>query len=569
MLLLIGAFIAGMLTVLAPCVLPLLPIIIGGSVNTKEIDKKRPLIISVSLAFSLLLFTLLLKFTTLLIDIPPKSITIFSGTIIVLLGLFTLFPMVYARLLGKLGIESKALSLLGKGQNSKNKYIGAVITGAALGPVFSSCSPVYGYILATVLPVSLGLALSYMISYILGLALVLLLIGYYGQKFVKRIKWLANPTGFFQRIMAVLFIAVGLLIITGQDKALQTWVSRNTPFNIDSLSEKLLPSDNRKTNDGELFNVNPYPASEIVGVDQWINSGPQSIKELRGKVVLVDFWTYSCINCIRNNPYIENWYRSYKDKGFTVLGLHAPEFSFERNKANVEKAVIDQGLSYPVGLDNDFASWGAFGNRFWPTYYLIDADGNVRRIHSGEGEYEQSEQAIRQLLQENGATLESKMFTKSSSVPISDKQTPETYLGIKRASNFTGNPKALGSSDIAPFTFPTSKPLGTDYWALSGSWTVTGEHITALVDAKLRFNVAAKDVYVVASADKEKNMRLFVDGIEIEKTNFAGSDVSDGKVKVSSSRLYKLVDFGSFKDGAVIELEVDPGVQLNVFTFGS
>src|ERR1700712_1483107 len=330
MFLLFGAFIAGLLTVLAPCVLPLLPIIIGGSVAGGTKDRRRPVVIAASLAVSIIIFTLLLKATTLLIHFPPQYITYFSGGIIVALGIATLFPGVYGRIIGGLGIESAAQKSLGKGYNNKNLLLGAIITGAALGPVFSSCSPVYAYILATVLPVNFGQAFAYIISYVLGLTFVLLLIGFYGQRFISKIKFASNPRGTFQRVLAIVFIVVGLMVMTGYDNRFQTFVSVHTPFNFDALSSKFLPAAKNKEDNSKLFNVAAYSAPEFSDINQWINSSPQTIKASKGKVVLVDFWTYSCINCIRNNPYLEKWYQAYKDQGLVVIGIHAPEFAFEK-----------------------------------------------------------------------------------------------------------------------------------------------------------------------------------------------------------------------------------------------
>lgn len=565
MFLLVGAFIAGALTVLAPCVLPLLPIIIGGSVAGDAANKKRPLIIAASLAVSLLVFTLLLKATTLLIDVPPQAITYVSGGIIILLGIFTLFPSLYANILIKLGIEHRAQKLLGKSFANKRNIIGPIITGAALGPVFSSCSPVYAYILATVLPVNFAEAIAYIIAYILGLSIVMLLIGFYGQKFVGRIKFASDPKGWFQRIVAILFIIVGLLLVTGYDKKLQTYVSEHTPFNFDAISAQFLPESKNKVDDSKLFNVTPYAAPELKDLQGWINSDPQTLESLRGKVVLLDFWTYSCINCIRNNPYIEKWYQTYKDDGFTVIGVHAPEFAFEKNIANVQKGVKDQGLSYPVALDNNFSTWNAFENRSWPASYLIDAEGNVRRVHEGEGQYKESEQAIRQLLQENGASL-GEAASDAGEPPIDSRQTPETYLGRMRASNYAGTP-ALGAAAQSTFTLPTT--LQQNRWALGGTWQVGPEKITAKGQSILRFTVAAKEVYIVAGSDTPQKMTVLLNGQSIQQIGFAGADVANNEVTVGESKLYRLIKLPEFRDNQLIELQVPDGVSLNVFTFGS
>ena len=567
MILLFGAFVAGLLTVLAPCVLPLLPIIIGGSVTGDVKDKKRPVVIAISLAVSIIFFTLLLKVTTLLINVPPQFITYFSGGIIVALGLAILFPGVYARLIAAARVEQNAQKALAKGYNNKRSLIGPIITGAALGPVFSSCSPVYAYILATVLPVDFGQAFALMISYVIGLTVVLLLIGYFGQRFISRIKFASDPKGWFQRVLAIIFIIVGVMIVTGYDKRFQTYVSQNTPFDFDAISSSLLPDSKNKVDDTKLFNVQPYAAAEFTGVEAWLNGGEQSLEDLKGKVVLVDFWTYSCINCIRNNPYLEKLYQTYKDDGFVVVGLHAPEFAFEKIPANVAKAVKDQKLSYPVGLDNEFATWNAYENRSWPTSYLIDAEGQVRRVHEGEGEYVQEELAIRQLLTENGASLDGAMAVdESAQVPVTAMQTAETYLGTRRASNYVGSP-ALGAA--AQSNFSPRANLEPDFWTLGGNWEVQTEKIIARGGSTLRFNVKAKDVYVVGGSSTPQQVRVTVDGQPASQAGVAGADVKDSVFTIGESQLYRIVSFPQFKQGSVVELSVPAGVELNVFTFGS
>lgn len=572
MLLLFGAFIAGMLTVLAPCVLPLLPIIIGGSVTGDSKDKKRPLIIAASLAVSLIVFTLLLKATTLLINIPPNAITYLSGSIIIALGLLTLFPTFYAKAIAKLGIEHRAQVALGKGYSNKKSYVGPIVIGAALGPVFSSCSPVYAYILATVLPVNFAQAFLYILAFVLGLSSILLLIGYYGQRFVSKIKFASNPKGIFQRIIAVLFIVVGLLVFTGYDKRIQTWVSQHTPFDFDALSAQLIPGEKAKKNtnkneDPALYNIEKYTAPELVGLQDWLNSNPQSLASLKGKVVLVDFWTYSCINCIRALPYVQGWYETYKDSGFVVLGIHAPEFAFEKVPANVKKAVDERGLTYPIALDNDFSTWNAFNNQYWPAQYLIDKDGMVRRTHFGEGEYAKTEETIRALLQETGIDVNDKTFTDGKEkVPVATNQTPETYLGKQRASNYVGMP-ALGAA--VESSFVPAEQLKTNQWTLSGTWAVQGEKIIAKSMARLRIKTAAKEVYIVAGSAAPKNVQVLINGKPIEQTNQAGQDAKSGFVTVLESRLYRLVMNEVFTEGDVLELLVPDGVELNVFTFGS
>lgn len=240
LLLLLSSFFAGILTVLAPCVLPLLPVIISGSVSGDTKDRRRPFIVAASLAVSLLVFTLFFKATTLFISVPTSVITAVSGGIIVVVGIVMLTPILYEKVILLFNLQAKSQQLLGAGRG-KGTILGPIIIGAALGPVFSSCSPVYLYILATVLPVNIGVALVYLAAYIAGLASTLLLVGILGQKLIRHLDWAVNPKGWFVRIMAVAFIIVGFMVISGLDKQLQIYVTEHTPFDFDSISSKLIP----------------------------------------------------------------------------------------------------------------------------------------------------------------------------------------------------------------------------------------------------------------------------------------------------------------------------------------
>jgi len=561
MLLLIGAFLAGILTVFAPCIFALLPVIIGGSMSGDVHDKRRPFIIIISLALSLMAFTLLLKATTLFITVSPEAITYVSGGIIVGIGVLMLFPQLYERLILFFNFQAKSQQLLGKGAG-KGAIISAIITGAALGPVFSSCSPVYAYILATVLPVNFGVAIVYMLAYVLGLSAVLLLVGFIGQKFVRKVSWASNPHGAFQRVIAVLFIIVGLLVITGLDKRFQTLIAEKTPFDFDALSSQLIPASNRESAEGVL-NVKSYKAPEFTGLEGWINSEPQTVEGLKGKVVLVDFWTYSCINCIRTQPQLKELYSTYKDSGLEIVGIHAPEFAFEKNIDNVRSAVKKAALPYPIALDNNFSTWNAYQNQYWPASYLIDQEGNVRRTHFGEGGFKETEQAIRMLLEEKGAKLPTASMGQSADVPVVDGQTPETYLGTKKASNYRGTPGL--SQGVRIFT---PEAITTNDWTLSGEWRITSEGIVASKDSRILIKIAAKDMYLVTANDMPGTLTVMLNGKPISQTGAAGSDVVDSKVNVSRGQLYSIVSQKDFSKDDVVELQVSSGVQLNTFTFG-
>jgi thiol-disulfide isomerase/thioredoxin len=485
-----------------------------------------------------------------------------------MLGILTLFPSFYVRVIAKLGIENTTQKVLGKSIQKKSSITGPLLTGAVLGPVFSSCSPVYAYIVASVLPVNFGKAFAYIISYVLGLSLLLLLISYFGQRFINRLKFAANPKGWFQKAIGIIFIIVGVLIITGASQNFQTFISEHTPFNFDGISSKFLPKTRNSITSQGLYNIKPYTAPQFTGLQGWINSNPTQLSQLKGKVVLVDFWTYSCINCIRNNPYLENWYNTYKSYGFEVIGIHAPEFSFEKLKSNVASAVNAQHITYPVALDNNYSTWNAFDNQTWPTSYLINAKGQVVRVHEGEGDYVQEEQAIRQLLTNDGSNLAAIKPTVSTNyVPVSSGQTPETYLGYQRASNYTGTP-ALAAA--AQNTFTQSANLATNDWSLGGSWQVNQQQITAEGNSTLNIKVAAKNVYIVGGSSTAQNVTVSLNGQLIKQTGFAGPDVdSSSQVKFSTNKLYRIVSFPKFTTGDTVQLSVPNGVSLNVFTFGS
>lgn len=409
MLLLLTSFLAGVLTVFAPCVLILLPVIVGSSMISdadQKLDRKKPYIISISLGISVLLFTLILKASTVLIGVDPQVWKSVSGFIVIILGVSLLFPLLWARISAIIGLENNSNKLLGRA-SKKSGVLGYILTGAALGPVFSACSPVYALILATILPVNIALGLVYMTLYAAGLSITLLVIALAGRRLTKRLKWAVAPNGWFRRILAILLILVGIFVATGFDKKIQTWALENIPFNILFIEEKLITNNDvldksTVTDNATQFNISkPYLAPEIRGIESWINSNPLSLSDLKGKVVLIDFWTYSCINCIRTQPYLNKWYESYKESGLEILGLHAPEFTFEQLVENVQSEVKKAKIFYPVALDNSFATWNAYDNQYWPAMYLIDRNGKVRYTHFGEGNYDVTESAIQKLLKES------------------------------------------------------------------------------------------------------------------------------------------------------------------------
>ena len=564
MFLLLSSFLAGMLTSLAPCMITLLPVIVGNSLvpdGDKKLDRKKPYVIAASLAVSVIIFTIILKASTVLIGVDPKVWLYISGGIVVVLGISMLFPNLWAQVSGRLGFEHSSNKLLASA-NKRSGLWGQILTGAALGPVFASCSPVYALVLATVLPINIVLGMVYIIAFALGLGLALLLISLGGQRIVKRLGWAANPYGWFRRGLAILLVIVGLMIIAGYDKKFQTWVIETLPFDVTDIEAKLIPGDG-SSSDMATFNVDdPYRAPEIQNIQSWINGDPQTLEKLKGKVVLIDFWTYSCINCKRTQPYLNDWYNKYSDDGLVILGIHAPEFAFEKVTKNVEDAVKEANIKYPVGLDNDFSTWRAYDNKFWPAKYLIDKNGLVRYTHFGEGEYEETEKTIQTLLEETGTTV-NESITKSSRTRQVGGQTSETYLGYSRGERFA-NTAEFKRDETA--TYSLQDNLSPHQWSLGGSWRIGEESSLSGDNAQLRISYSAREVYLVMGGPSGAKVRVSVDGVE----KLGGIDVNQqNMVTLDSARLYTIVSTKSFLKNKQLTLTFPAGVTVNAFTFGS
>jgi cytochrome c biogenesis protein CcdA/thiol-disulfide isomerase/thioredoxin len=436
-------------------------VIVGGSLTGegKDAQKKKVLTIVTALGLSVVAFTLLLKASTLFIDIPENVWKWLSGGIIFVLGVITIFPSLWeGKWLAKLSTKSNIL--LGQG-NTKKSFWGDVIMGAALGPVFSTCSPTYFVVLATVLPAQPIVGMVYLVAYAVGLCLSLFLIAFIGQRIMSKLNIAANPHGWFKRSLGLLFLLVGLAIITGYDKKLETAILNADVFDVTKVELRLLdfinssdketqlqqsgsvnadtlkvtsiiPSGKSCEPGGDSCQVQPLesgemtanaeamavPASpateptaaqqqlktpyvELVSPNAYLNTGgaPITIREqLPGKLVLVSFMTYSCVNCQRTFSHLQAWYDKYKDDGLVVIGIHTPEFAFEHKEEAVQKALDGYGITFPVVLDNQYQTWQAYGNRYWPRRYLIAQDGTVVFDHIGEGAYEETEALIKQYL---------------------------------------------------------------------------------------------------------------------------------------------------------------------------
>jgi len=317
------------------------------------------------------------------------------------------------------------------------------------------------------------------------------------------------------------------------------------------------------------------PLPELSGATAWINSTPLTPASLRGKVVLVDFWTYSCINCLRTLPYIKAWNDRYKDSGLVIIGVHTPEFPFEKDESNVRKAVRDLGISYPVAMDNNYAIWRNFNNEYWPADYFVDATGHIRFHHFGEGAYEESEQWIRTLLEEaNHRPLPgsaTKIAASGTEAPpdSDDVKSPETYIGYERAQNFA-SPGGLNQDDPQLYTAPDQLTL--NQWALAGQWRDAGQIATLLSPTgAIVYRFHARDLHLVlgpAKGGKPIRFRVTIDGKAPGADH--GMDVdSDGYGTVTDDRLYQLIrQHGGIQDRTFRIEFLSPGVQAYSFTFG-
>lgn len=604
MILFLISIVAGVLTVLAPCTISLLPVIVGGAVGVEPgTGRKRALVVTASLGVSVIAFTLLLKVSTALINVPQSFWQIASGAIILALGFITLFPGIWEGipLIGRLNRGSN--QLLATGYQKKN-VIGDVLMGVALGPVFSSCSPTYFLILATVLPQSVTVGIVYLLAYTAGLCGTLLVISVAGQKLVEKFGIASDPNGVLKRSIGGLFILLGLAIMFGYDKKLELIVANNI-FDVTKIEQQLLQTDAGvpmpTTLAGSMPLSKPSPnateqatstpsnvtnaariaakalkyarAPEIKSPSGYVNTDgkPITIGEFRGKkVVLIDFWTYSCINCQRTLPYLKAWYDKYKDQGLEIIGIHTPEFAFEHVQSNVEKAVADFGLKYPSVLDNDYGTWSAFGNQFWPRKYLIDLDGFIVYDHAGEGNYAETEGAIQKALMERASILgtpENISGTVNPSdviaVDSGKVKSPEIYFGSGR-NEYLGN-GIVGRSGTQNLINPSSNQPNTLY--LAGVWNFSSEYAESKSAGTITFTYNAKDVYFVASAASGVKVKLTLDGKPIGI--FGGADVApDGTVVITENRLYKLVH-GAEYGVHTLQIEVmGAGLDAYTFTFG-
>ncbi len=582
-ILILFAFLSGVVTIFAPCIWPILPIVLSGSAAGGE---RRPIGLVAGLATSFMLATLALAYLIQITPFDPEILRTLSVAVIALLGLSLVIPALGAKLEG---VVSRFASLGGRFTgNAGSGFGGGFVTGFALGLVWSPCA---GPILATIATLAATQAVSFQVvivtfSFVLGVALPLFILALLGQRVLAKTRAFSRYTRAIQAVFGVIMILAALAIYTGFDKTLQTQLLDTFPRyerflngleKNEAVQEKLddlknggeskYPTDRPKPGTEAKNTLKNYgPAPEIVGIEHWLNTETEeSLAGLRGKVVLIDFWTYSCINCIRTLPYVTDWYDKYRDQGFVVIGIHTPEFAFEQKTENVAEAIERYGIHYPVAQDNRYATWQAYSNRYWPAHYLIDAEGNIRAYHFGEGNYAETEEAIRSLLEETGAQVGRSVSDVPDTLQSLIRRTPETYLGSDRVEYFVSPETITGMEQL--FTEPSSIPL--DRFSLSGRWRIDPERAMALGDSQLRLHFRGEKVHLVLAPPAgvaSARARVFLDGQAIGAA--AGVDVSDGAVEVLDERLYDLVDLHGDSGEHVLMLQFEtPGMSAYAFTF--
>jgi cytochrome c biogenesis protein CcdA/thiol-disulfide isomerase/thioredoxin len=577
-LLVLFGFLAGAATALSPCVLPVLPIALSAGATG---GRRRPLGIVAGLAVSFTFATVALVYVIAALGLPDDFLRKLAIAVLIGFGLTLMAPPLAARVeawLSRLGARAGAPRSGGDG------FWSGVLVGLSLGLVYAPCA---GPILAGVITVSAsqpftGGRLAVALSYGVGSAVVLYFLMLGGRRAIAP---LARRGIGLQIAMGAVMVVVGLAMLGNYDIRFQNAIASDLPSFLvnpsealeDSASAQSALTDLRGQGHAVKFEASEAPppgkasglpvlgkAPEFVGNEHWFNTPgdrPLTLRQLRGHVVLVDFWTYSCINCIRTFPYLKAWDKRYRKDGLTIVGVHSPEFPFERDPGNVEDAIDRNEIRYPVAQDNELRTWEAYANQYWPAEYFIDARGRVRYVHFGEGEYGEKEQVIRELLAEAGKQVGKPMAGAEGIEAEAGVTTPETYLGAARAERFT-NPKL--SPGLHDFDAPAEVP--PNEFAYRGPWRIELDSATA-GGGSLELDFGARRVYLVLGTidGQPRQVRVTLDGEPIG--NAAGADVHGGTATVRSHRLYELVDLPQVGQH-LLRLEPDPGVVGYAFTFG-
>jgi cytochrome c biogenesis protein CcdA/thiol-disulfide isomerase/thioredoxin len=585
MVLFLLAFLGGALTIVSPCILPVLPFVFARA-DRPFSRNGLPMLAGMAATFAGVSALAAVGGGW---AVEANQYGRFAAiALLALFGLALLFPALSDRMTRPLVALGARLSETAekKAGEGGGTILSSLLLGVATGLLWAPCAgPILGLILTGAALNGASARTSLLLAAYAGggatsLALALLVGGRIFAAMKRSLgvgEWIRRGLG-----AAVLASSVGIALDVNSG-----FLARASLASTTSLEQRLLDRFHAaptSANSAAALKPEPRVQTEALPVEgvlpalsgavAWLNSPPLTTDGLKGKVVLIDFWTYSCINCLRSIPYVRDWAERYSDKGLVVIGVHTPEFAFEKNLDNVKQAVLDLKIGYPVALDSDYAIWRGFNNQYWPAHYLIDAQGRVRHHHFGEGDYEGSERAIQQLLAEAGQSgvaagvIPVNEAGVAAAADMNDLQSPETYVGYNRAANFISPGGAVRDARHV-YVAPTPR---LNQWALSGNWTIGGEH--AALDAKgggIVYRFHARDLHLVLGpgADgKPVRFRVTIDGAPPGDAH--GADIgADGVGVAKTHRLYRLIrQNGAITDRTFEIRFLDPGVQAYAFTFG-
>jgi cytochrome c biogenesis protein CcdA/thiol-disulfide isomerase/thioredoxin len=576
MLIILLAYLGGILTILSPCILPVLPFVFARA-DRSFVRSTLPLLAGMAGTFAIVATLAAVGGGW---AIRANAIGRWAALILLaLFGIALVFPSISDRMTRPLVALGSRLSERRPGE--KESVWSSAVLGVATGLLWAPCAgPILGIIFtaAAIQGASAGTTLL-LLAYALGAATSLaaaLLIG--GKAFARMKKSLGASERIRQVLGALVLIGVAAIALDLDTRVLSKLSSAQTASLESGLARKLGASQAmnettaRTGKMGELILPVEGTLPSLNGLGPWFNSPPLTSEQLKGKVVLIDFWTYSCINCLRSLPYVKAWDAKYRKDGLVVIGVHAPEFAFEREPANVEKAIKDLGVTYPVALDNRYVLWNALKNNYWPAHYFVDAQGRIRFHHFGEGEYAMSERVIRQLLAEAGhapkdaAMAEANASGAEAAAAMNDIGSPETYVGFARADRFV-SPGGLLHDAAKTYS---GAPLSLNQWSLEGQWLDSKQSARSLAaGAKINFRFHARDLHLVlgSASGRPIRYRVTLNGQPVDGDG--GIDAVNGTGIIKEQRLYQLVrQKGAITDRTFTIEFLDPGVDAFSFTFG-
>jgi cytochrome c biogenesis protein CcdA/thiol-disulfide isomerase/thioredoxin len=575
MILILLAYLGGILTILSPCILPVLPFVFARA-DRPFLRSTLPMLAGMAATFAIVATLAAVGGGW---AVRANAIGRWAALILLaLFGIALVFPSISDRLTRPLVALGSRLT---EKEGQQDSAWSSVILGVATGLLWAPCAgPILGIIFtaAALQGASFNTTLL-LLAYALGAATSLALALLVGGKVFARMKKSLGASERIRQVLGVLVLVGVAAIALGLDTRVLSKISSAQTASIESglarrlgASQSMDQSTARTNASGELVLPVLGTLPPLNGLGPWFNSPPLTNQQLKGKVVLIDFWTYSCINCLRTLPYLKAWDAKYRKDGLVIIGVHAPEFAFEREPANVAKAIQDLGVRYPVALDNRYVLWNALKNQYWPAHYFVDAQGRIRYFHHGEGDYAMSERVIRQLLADaghapSGTMAQTNATGTEAAAAFNEIRSPETYIGYYRAERFASPGGLLHDQ---PKSYAAAQ-LALNDWSLEGQWLDNRQSARSLArGAKLSFRFHARDVHLVLGSASGKPVRFKVTLDGKAPGGDAGVDVkADGSGVVTGQRLYQLLrQKGDVRDRTFTITFLDPGVEAFSFTFG-